>query len=90
MHELVHGLELLIEGRVLHHCVATYVDHVRAGRCAIFGLRQAGRRCLTVEVALPDLAVVQVRGAFNRMPCEAEQAVLCRWAAREGIEIRSW
>jgi hypothetical protein len=64
------------------------VGRVRTGRCAIFGLRREGRRCLTVEVALPVRAVVQVRGAFNRRAREAEKAVVAAWA-REGVEVRA-
>ncbi|MFD1469629.1 PcfJ domain-containing protein [Hymenobacter caeli] len=57
--------ELVEEGRTLQHCVASYVESCRRGRCGIFSLRINRRPVVTLEV-LPQRLVVQARGRHNR------------------------
>lgn len=45
------------------------------------------KRALTLEVALAQEAVVQVRGHANRRATDAEVAVLRCWAAEQGLVI---
>ncbi|MCB9686889.1 MAG: PcfJ domain-containing protein [Alphaproteobacteria bacterium] len=88
--ELASTRVLVLEGWALAHCVATYVPRVRSGRCAIFGLLRDGERALTVEVRMPERAIVQARGLRNRRPSAVEEDVLRRWAATEGLAVHSW
>ena len=80
------SFELYVEGRVLRHCVATYVDDARAGKCWLFGLRRNGRRKVTLEVT-PDGRLVQATGLCNRMPTSDEAVAIHRWAKQVGVEV---
>ena len=70
--------QLQEEGQALNHCVATYFNSCRQGRCGIFSLTVDGARALTLEVAA-DRTVVQVRGKHNRWMNQAERAWITQW-----------
>ena len=74
----------------MRHCVAGYAWSCCTGDIAIFSLRSAGQRRVTVEVATADherrrgaavigLRVRQARGACNRAPTPEEDEILRRW-----------
>ncbi|RAK70541.1 PcfJ domain-containing protein [Hymenobacter edaphi] len=77
---------LLEEGRELHHCVASYLSSCRQGRCAIFGLTQAGLRAVTLEVAAGGV-IVQARGKHNRPMDASERLWVQRWATDARLTI---
>ena len=70
--------QLLDEGNAHHHCVATYLQSCRQGRCGIFSLTVDGARALTLEVRA-DRTIVQVRGKYNRWMTEQEHAWILQW-----------
>lgn len=88
--ELRTSFALFLEGRVLHHCVATYTSKVASGRSWIFGLRCDGQRRVTVEVSPTDRLVVQAKGRCNRRPTAEEGAVVRRWAAANELQIADY
>lgn len=79
--ELTSGRELYEEGQAMRHCVAGYAWSCCTGDIAIFSLRSAGQRRVTVELATAprDLRVRQARGACNRAPTPEEEEILRRW-----------
>jgi hypothetical protein len=84
---------LLLEGREMRHCVATYAWSIVSGQCSIWsvrfqrpGLRQP-ERALTVEVRHAARAVVQARGKCNRRPVGEEEQVLRLWAGVNGLVV---
>jgi hypothetical protein len=89
--ELLTTGELLVEGRALRHCVATYAERCLRRQTSIWSLQvesQRGRyRVLTIAVDLPRRTVCEVRGKCNRLPREAERALVGRWAAHEGLKV---
>jgi hypothetical protein len=89
--ELLTSRELSQEGQAMHHCVACYAGACARGRTTIWSLQlDTGRgphRALTVEVDPAGRTVRQARGKCNRLPRQAERAVLEGWAAREGLSI---
>lgn len=59
--------DIVKEGNGQHHCVASYVDRVVAGRTCILFLREnkdLGQPFYTIEVQ--GLAIIQCRGKFNK------------------------
>jgi PcfJ-like protein len=62
--------ELAEEGKAMHHCVASYANACKSGRCSIWSLQMrlpCGRlvRLATVEVRSHDRQIVQVRKRAN-------------------------
>jgi hypothetical protein len=77
--ELTSTAELTEESASLHHCVEFYDERCARGESAIVGVRVAGVRTLTIELA-PRLEVpVQIRGEHNRPPTAAELRAIQLW-----------
>jgi hypothetical protein len=79
--ELCSGAALLAETQRMNHCVYSYAIACWQRRCAIVSLTRAGLACLTIELRLPTLTAVQIRGRYNRMPTAEEYVVVERWLA---------
>jgi hypothetical protein len=80
------GEALTDEGAALRHCVATYTERARIGAISLWSVRRDGARALTLEVTREG-AVVQARGASNRLPTPDEWGAVTVWAAREGVTL---
>lgn len=78
--------QLVEEGRTLQHCVASYVDSCRRGRCGIFSLRFDGRPVVTLEVT-PERIVVQARGRHNRSMAADERFWVNRWLGEARLAL---
>ena len=89
--ELCSNRALVLEGRAMRHCVATYVRECVQGRSSIWSLQAEVRglrtRALTLEVDPRVRRLVQARRRHNGSPSPAERAIVRRWAEREGIII---
>lgn len=81
--------ELVEEGRVLQHCVASYVAACRRGRCGIFALTLDHRPAVTLEVA-PDRTVVQARGRHNRPMTADEREWVRHWLQATRLAISKY
>lgn len=74
--------ELDMEGKTLHHCVATYKEKHAGGNTAIFFLRQAAdpdKPWYTLELKLDDFTVLQNRGKCNCDRTKAVEAFEAAW-----------
>lgn len=84
-----HG-ELVVEGRELRHCVASYAHACAAGHCSIWSLeadhRGQTQKLQTIEVTKAR-QIVQCRGRYNRFPTRAEIDIVKAWARAEGLEV---
>ena len=100
--ELLDGKALYEEGRVMRHCVYTYVRDCLSGGTSIWSLRwiregeeARPRRLLTIEVNNARRAVVQVRGHCNQTlgadrgnaGMKTAEAVLRRWAGEQRLSL---
>lgn len=89
--ELCSSRELVLDGRQMHHCVATYVRACRFRLSSIWSLQLETRngrcRLLTIEVQLATRKIVQARRKYNGWPQAAELALMAEWAAREGLVV---
>lgn len=79
--------ELVEEGRVLQHCVASYVTSCQKARCGIFALTLGGRPAVTLEVS-PERTVVQARGRHNRLMTGEERQWVQAWLHESRVAIR--
>lgn len=60
--------ELIVEGKVLHHCVGTYADKHAKGKCTIILIRRLEEPEVpfyTMELVGPENRIIQVRGSHN-------------------------
>lgn len=73
--------ELVREGQLMHHCVATYEKLIVRGKVAIWSLQRGGMREATIEVALGAGKVVQLKQVCNLAPTDEQRDVVSRWAA---------
>lgn len=75
--------DLIEEGRVMRHCVASYVDGCIEGRHSIWSLfkqtSSGSVRLLTIQVNHRK-SIVQACGPHNRQPTKQEQQLLKKWA----------
>lgn len=84
-----HG-ELARESRSMRHCVVFYAQACAWGTCRIVSLRRAGAPALTVEIRMPDRAVVQARGWANAQPTPEEHSVLRAWCDAQRLRFERW
>ncbi len=80
--ELTSPQALLEEGRLMDHCVASYVSKCQQNLSAIFSLSVNGERRLTIEVDPADRTVRQAYGGGNRAPTAQEENCLDFWTSR--------
>ena len=91
--ELTSSADLVVEGRAMHHCVATFAWTCANRDGAIFALRRddgrggALKHIATIEVVLPAGAIGQIRGPCNGRVDPSVMDKIARWAARRGVEM---
>lgn len=76
--------ELVLEGKILHHCVGSYAKDHAEGRTAILFIRRAekpNKPYFTLELAEKELTVRQNRGLRNCNPPEEIKAFVSEWLA---------
>lgn len=82
---------LIVEGKKLRHCVASYVDSCAKGRSSIWSmeLEQSSvlEKRVTIEVNPNTRQIVQVRGKLNRLANPQELKILRRWATETRLVI---
>jgi len=79
--------ELVREGNVLGHCVASYIGRVRKRLCVIAFLREAANEdepLVTIEIA--NGAIVQARRKMNLEVTEEQRAVINKFAKKFNLK----
>jgi hypothetical protein len=84
--QILNSKKLLHEGRVMRHCVGSYVNVCRIGASGIFTVEYNCSKVLTVEVN-SDLTIVQIRGKCNKPPNKTEMYIVKQWARKEGLKF---
>jgi len=77
-------LDLYLEGKAMHNCVATYEGHVRAGACYLFGMRKGGAPIATIEIqaASDGFHLAQFAGPCNQPVSKSVERIIRKWARR--------
>lgn len=48
------------------------------------------KKVLTIEVALKERSIKQVRGKQNRLPTQSEMSIIKRWTAKENLSVANY
>jgi hypothetical protein len=92
--ELLSGKELVVEGRAMQHCVATYIRSCASRATSIWTMQvqnyEGSQRVLTVEVRLATKTICQARGKRNALPDARGKDILRRWAAQERLTLAGY
>ena len=88
--QITNDVALMVEGRVMSHCVYTYLQACLERRSSIWTLAYTEgssvvNKTLTIEVR--DNAIVQIRGQVNRMATKLEMRIIREWAAKAGLKV---
>lgn len=89
--ELLDSHALVAEGRVMQHCVASYVSSCLHGKSSIWAMEveiaEEKRKVLTIEVNPATRVIFQARGKCNVRPSEKQRDILRRWAQRACLQV---
>lgn len=89
--ELLSGKSLRVEGGIMRHCAASYVDACVRGWSSIWSMKahqgDRSRRMLTIEVFPAIRTIWQAQGRRNSAPDERSWRILKRWAEEQGLDI---
>jgi hypothetical protein len=92
--ELLSTAALREEGKLMHHCVATYAGGCASGRDAIFtlGYTQHGsyNKMVTIRVSPGYSKIEEVRGNYNAKPDAISARIVRAWAQQVGLSFSSW
>jgi PcfJ-like protein len=88
--QITNDVALMMEGRVMSHCVYTYLKLCREGRSSIWTLAYTEgssvlNKTLTIEIR--GNQIVQIRGKVNRLATDLEMDIIKKWAAMAGLRV---
>ncbi len=88
--QLLTNWELFEEGRILKHCVASYVKYCVNNLSTIWTVEREDnygrKKLLTIEVLSGRKQINQIRGKKNRFAKKQEISIIQRWCQQEEIE----
>jgi hypothetical protein len=91
--ELLDGNELVVEGRVMRHCVARYVGRCAERRSSIWSMTcyscLGQEHVLTIEVGPGTHTIVQAKCKRNLHPSPEARKIMLRWARQAGLKLAS-
>jgi hypothetical protein len=88
--QLSSGYELFMEGKLLHHCVFSYLRLCITNKCKIFSLRKVDENSVEtplVTIELRGNSIYQIKGLYNRHYNEDEYTIIKLWAEEENLRI---
>ncbi|MEM6719834.1 MAG: PcfJ domain-containing protein [Bacteroidota bacterium] len=93
--ELCSSKELIVEGRKMNHCVASYARSCCVKVTSIFSLRclsiSKGQEILaTIELDNKSQTIVQAKARFNKPISKAAKKIMTDWAAQHDLKIGKW
>jgi len=93
--ELCSSKELIIEGRKMNHCVASYARSCCVKVTSIFSLRcisiSKGQEILaTIELDIKSQTIVQAKARFNEPITAVAKKIMNDWATHHDLKIGKW
>ncbi|MEM6684312.1 MAG: PcfJ domain-containing protein [Bacteroidota bacterium] len=93
--ELCSSKELIVEGRKMNHCVASYARSCCVKVASIYSLRCSsvtkGQEILaTIEVDNKSQTIVQAKARFNRPISATAKNIMSDWATEHDLKIGKW
>lgn len=86
--ELCDGMSLLEEGKIMKHCVLSYVGSCVKGLCRIFSMRERFTCSIVLTIEVRKEMVVQVKGKSNRQMDRFEEELIKSWAVHCNFIIK--
>lgn len=92
--ELTSGREIHAEGKLMRHCVYSYVARCQGQQTAIFSLQYKQNHKVdwksggTIEVNLKMGQIVQFKAKYNAKPEPLAEFHLRKWADKENLRVR--
>jgi len=92
LEELTEERLLIVEGKAMKHCVASYASHCAKGRSAIFSMRRyigavVSETLATIELNTSLKRIVQAKAKMNQ-PVSAEvKKYMTKWAEGQGLTL---
>ena len=85
--ELCTALDLLAEGRVMHHCAASYARHCSEGERSVWSMQltypaKLPQRILTIALDNHEKTVIDYRGKYNMHPHDNKRTAKKHWQDR--------
>jgi len=93
--ELCSSKELIVEGKKMNHCVASYARSCCVKVTSIFTLRctsflKGEETLATIEVDTRSKTIVQAKARFNKPISAAAKKIMKDWAAHHDLKIGKW
>ncbi|MCH2194164.1 PcfJ domain-containing protein [Kordia sp.] len=93
--ELCSSKELIVEGRKMNHCVASYARSCCVKVTGIFSLRcisfSKGHEILaTIELDIKSQTIVQAKARFNKPIAPIAKKIMNDWAVQHDLKIGKW
>jgi len=84
--------DLIIEGKRMNHCVATYSKNCLEKVCSIWAVqirfpKGLTKNLLTIELVEATKHLEQIQGMCNRNPSKEEMEAIKAWATKETLSI---
>ena len=87
--EILTLAELVAEGGIMKHCVASYASRVSSRNTTIWSLKvqccSSHVRLLTIQVDPLNRKILQMKGPRNREPYELENLIVEEWMTSENL-----
>ena len=88
--QITNDVALMVEGRVMSHCVYTYLQACLERRSSIWTLAYTEgssvvNKTLTIQVTNNE--IVQIRGKVNRFATDLEMGIIQEWAVEASLKI---
>lgn len=91
--EVLNSKELIVLGRALRNCVASYSHSCQRGVCSIWAMSyeayEKNEFVLAIEV-IRTKQITQIRGKNNRFATPQEMSIINEWAIKEGLSVASY
>lgn len=92
MVQILNVKDLAEEGKVMKHCVGTYVDECRSGESSIWSMREMvsghERRLATIEIDHENAEINQARAKCNEVPDPEACERIAEWASLLGLKLQ--
>ena len=90
--QIMNAKDLIKEGKIMSHCVATYAGECAKGDSSIWSLKirssnKKVKNVLTIEILENEKHINEALGKCNRNATKLEHQWLKAWAEKEGLKL---
>ena len=85
--------DIITEGKMMRHCVGSYVERVANGKCVILFVRKSNdinKPFVTMEYAVRDNSIIQIKAFANGKADKEVLDFIKKWAQNNNIIIHNY